>query len=112
MKLRTTGHPLDGLDGLAGAREADHQAGKNGLAVDQDRAGATLSELAAMFRPGEIQVLTEDLEQCLVWIEGHFDVFAVDAKPHQDSTEGKGVVAHRDLAVRAAGGVPSSPRMR
>ena len=43
--------------------DGERQAREQRLAVDEHRAGAALAELAAVLRPGEAEVLAQDLEQ-------------------------------------------------
>src|SRR4029079_10951268 len=57
--------------------KAEHQAGENRTPVDEHRARTTLAKLTAMLGSGEIQILTQNFQQCLVWCEGDFRLFAI-----------------------------------
>ena len=80
MQLRALREPFDRRH----VRQADllrqHEAGEHLPAVDEDGARAALAELAAVLRPGEAQLLTKDLEQCVVRLGRDGVRLAVDAQ--------------------------------
>src|SRR6185503_16169223 len=80
MKLGTVRHSLDRLYFTVFSVEAEHQARKNRSSVDEHRTRATLTELAAVFCAGEIQILTQNFEQRLVRCEGDLCLFAVECE--------------------------------
>src|SRR5438445_8578235 len=70
MELPAHRHPLDGLHAPPGAREAEHEAGEDRLAVHQHGAGTALAQLTAVLRAGEPEVLAQPFKQRLVPREG------------------------------------------
>src|SRR5439155_19331055 len=81
MELRSLGHTFDGGDFMSFQCNAESQAGKHGLAIDQHGATSTLAQLATMLGTGELQVLAKDFEKRFVRGEGYFDVFAINTHP-------------------------------
>src|SRR5439155_13743720 len=77
VQLAAGGHPLDRPHAPSRAGEAEHETGEHGRAVDQHGARAALTQLAAVLRAREAQVLAQHLEQGLVRREGHLDGLAV-----------------------------------
>src|SRR5207249_1996466 len=73
MELPAHRHPLDGLHAPPGAREAEHEAGEDRLAVHQHGAGTALAQLTAVLRAGEPEVLAQHFKQRLVRREGDLD---------------------------------------
>ena len=71
---------LHGRDVTAVAVDAEHQTRQHRLSVEQHRARAALAELAAVFRAGQIQVLTQHLEERLVRGERDLGRLAVDGE--------------------------------
>ena len=61
----------------------EHQTGKHRRIVHEHGASAALSQLAAMLRPREIQVFTQDLQQGFVDLRGDLFDLAVDAKAQE-----------------------------
>ena len=59
---------LDGEDRLSVQRADLDGAGRLVLAVDQHRAGAALPRPAAEARPGQLQLVAQDIEQCFALI--------------------------------------------
>src|SRR5262249_16721976 len=72
--------PSDGHDPAPLALEAEDETRENRPAVDENRAGSALAELAAVLRAREREVLPQDLEQRLVRRERAFDGLAVDVE--------------------------------
>jgi hypothetical protein len=54
---------LDCRDGAAIDFNREHEAGIDGTFVHQDRARATLTHLAALLGPGQVQLVAEQVEQ-------------------------------------------------
>src|ERR1051325_1884281 len=77
VQLAAGGQPLDRLDAPSRAGEAQDQTREHRRAVHQHGAGAALTQLAAVLRAREAQVLAQHLEQGLVRREGHLDGLAV-----------------------------------
>src|SRR5689334_24308492 len=80
MQLWSMGHALDRLNVASCGVEAQHQTRKNRAPVDEHCARAAFAELAAVFRAGEIQILTQNFEQRLVRCEGDLSLFAVEGE--------------------------------
>src|SRR5215813_4138023 len=80
MKLGAMGHSLDRLYIATLGVEAEHQTRKNRAPVDEHGASAAFTELAAVLRAGEIQILTQNFEQRLVRCEGDLSLFAVEGE--------------------------------
>src|SRR5690242_5281612 len=80
MKLGPVGHALDRFHIATFGVEAKHQTGKNRTPVDEHGASAAFTELAAVLRAGEIQILTQNFEQRLVRCEGDLSLFAVEGE--------------------------------
>jgi hypothetical protein len=80
MQPAVTDQPFDGCDTAAIAIHAEHQAGQNRLAVEQDSARTAFTQLAAVLGAAQVQVFTQDLEQRFVRGECDFDRFAVDGE--------------------------------
>jgi hypothetical protein len=57
---------FDRRDRAAAAFDGERQAGEHRFAIHEHRAGAALTELAAVLRAGEPQILAEHFEQRLV----------------------------------------------
>ena len=58
--------------------QPEHQAGKDRLPVDQNRAGATLTQLAAMLGSGQREIFTQNFEQRFVRRKRHLGRLAVE----------------------------------
>src|ERR1051325_9386298 len=80
MKLGTLGHAFDRFYIATFGVESEHETRKNRAPVDEHGASATLAELAAVFRAGEIKILTQNFEQRLVRCEGDLGLFAVEGE--------------------------------
>lgn len=80
MQTSVVDEPFDGRDVRALAIDAEHEARQHGPAVEQDGTGAALAKLAAVLRPAQIQILTQDLEQRFVRSERDFGRLAVDGQ--------------------------------
>src|SRR4051795_4916794 len=78
MELIALGQALDGGDLATFHQSGERQTGLYPLTVHQDRAGATLTEPAAFFRAGELQVLAQCIEQCGPRIEREPVLGAID----------------------------------
>ena len=84
MRFAIPRHPFHGRDLGIDRLDTEHQTGKYRLAVHEHRASAALTQFAAMFGPGEIHVLTQDLQQCLVYFSRDFVHLVVNAKAHEN----------------------------
>src|SRR6185369_14398510 len=80
MKLSAVSHSFNRLHLTTFRIETEHQARKNRTSIDEHRTRATLTELAAVFRTGEIQILTQNFEQRLVRCEGDLCSFAIECE--------------------------------
>src|SRR2546425_9608353 len=111
-------HPLDGLDAPPGAREAEHEAGEDRLAVHQHGAGTALAQLTAVLRAGEPEVLAQHFKQRLVRREGDLDRLAVQIeadlyfgvghlwKPNLDNRQERRQLSGRKARERWKNGTP------
>jgi hypothetical protein len=61
MKLAIARKPLDGRNSAALRCDRKCQARENAPPIDLNRAGTTLAMIAALFRPGKLKVLTEQI---------------------------------------------------
>src|SRR5262249_38648410 len=66
MEAAPLRHPLDRRDPAPLDLDRQHEAGENGLAVDEHGAGAALPELAPVLGAGEPEVLAKYLQEGLV----------------------------------------------
>jgi hypothetical protein len=82
-------HALDGLDHGPVALEAEHEAGEDGLSVEDHRARAALPELAAVLRAGQSELLPQDLEERLAGREGHLHGIPVHRHRHRGQAHGR-----------------------
>jgi hypothetical protein len=80
MKTRRGRHPFDGLDAPPFALEPEVETGEHRATVDENGARSALAELATVLRPGQAEILAEDLEERLVWSERDLDALAVDVE--------------------------------
>ena len=70
--------PLDGRDPRSAGRGGQHQAALDGLAVEEDGAGAALAGLAADLCPGELQPVPQGVDQELPGRDVNGHLRAVD----------------------------------
>ena len=84
----TTDFPATSLTGIL--------AGPDGLAVDEDGAGAAIALAAAVFRPGQPEVGPQDPEQGALAVDVQADGFSVESEREE--------FGHRDL--RKKDGIP------
>jgi len=73
--------PFDRQDSSSRALERKNEARKHRLAIQENRAGAAFSQLAAMFRPGVEEIFAQDLQQGFVRSEQDVDFFAIQREP-------------------------------
>jgi hypothetical protein len=71
---------FDGDDGDAVAFDGEHHAGFDGLAVEQDGAGAAVAVFAAAFGAGESELFAEDAQEGVAGADGDAAFFAVDGE--------------------------------
>ena len=88
---------FDGLDGRAVGLVGHHQAGVDGLPVDDHRAGAALALAAPFLRAGEPKVLAQHVEEALV---------GPRAQPHRAPVQGERDVDHLSQRLRPAAARP------
>src|SRR5467141_285218 len=91
MQLPALRHALDRAHPVAGARQAEHQAGKDRRSIQQHRAGAAFPQLAAVLRAGESQIFAQHFEQRLVRREGYFLALTI----HLEGDRGHDVILIR-----------------
>src|SRR5947209_656911 len=118
VELPAHRHPLDGLHAPPGAREAEHEAGEDRLAVHQHGAGTALAQLTAVLRAGEPEVLAQHFKQRLVRREGDLDRLAVQIeadlnfgvghlwKPNLDNRQERRQLSGRKARERWKNGTP------
>src|SRR5207245_9707951 len=70
-------HAFDCREAMSGTGETGQQAGEQGGAVEEDRAGPALAQLTAMLGAREPRVFPQHLEQRLVACEGERGGLAV-----------------------------------
>src|SRR4029453_1835866 len=73
-------HPFDGFDVPSFALEPEVETGQNRATVDENGARPALAQLAAVLRPGQAEILAEDLEERLVRSESDLDALGVDVE--------------------------------
>src|SRR2546427_4426971 len=99
VEARAVGHPFHRDDLRALALQPPNQAGQNGLAVQENRAGPAFAQLTAMLRPCQSQILPKDLDKRLVRVEGNLERLPVDAErkmgPWTGSRGSRSLGAHR-----------------
>src|SRR5579885_283144 len=77
MQMAAGGEALDGLDDFAIAFERELEAGEDGLAIEEDRAGTAFAEFAAVFGAGKAEILAQEFQQSFIRGESCFDVLAI-----------------------------------
>ena len=82
VKAAVAGEAFDGGDLLAFGETGGSKAGSNGLAVEEDSAGATLAFATAVLGAGEVEVFAEDFKEGPVWSRIEGMGLAVDACRH------------------------------
>src|SRR5262249_13703261 len=98
-------HALDGLDLAAAHLQCQHQAGLDGLAVDQNRAGAADAGLAATLGAGQVQIVAEQIGEQAPSGWGDLEVLAVHSQANHITAHGATSAAVRprtDVSVRRA----------
>ncbi len=78
MEAAVGGETLDGRDAAPGRFDRQHQARQHRLAIDEHRTGAALTQLAAVFRAGQLQIFAQDFEQRLVIVGQDIDRLLID----------------------------------
>src|SRR6185295_12108108 len=91
MQFRSISHSFDCLYFSVFSVKTEHQAGENRASIDEDRARTALTKFTAMLRAGEVQILSQNFQQCLVRCEGDFRLFAVECETNMFLT----VALHR-----------------
>src|SRR5579883_3439811 len=69
---------LDGFDDFAIAFERELEAGEDGLAIEENRAGTAFAEFAAVFGAGKAEILAQEFQQSFIRGESGLDVLAIE----------------------------------
>ncbi len=85
MQPAILGNPLDRGDGPAACHHRQHQAGIDPLALQQHRAGAALAEVAATLGAGEMQPITQRVEQRGAGIDHERVIRAIDRQGYLEA---------------------------
>ena len=80
MQLSAVSHAFDRLHLTTFSIKTEHQARQDRTPVDEHGARTTLTQLAPVLSPGEIEIFTQNFEQRLVRCEGDLGVFAVECE--------------------------------
>ena len=112
METAVFDQPLDGRDLPSARLGGEHQAGEHGLPVDENRARAALTELAAVLRARELQVLAQHLEERLVVVGEDVDGLAVHGAGQAESSWRSFLERTTDNVRVAAGLRLAMPRTR
>jgi hypothetical protein len=78
VQFALVGHALDGGDLLVLRLDAQHQAGADQHAVDDDRAGAAVAGAAAFLGAGQPEAIAQAVEQGLARVGEELGRLAVD----------------------------------
>src|SRR5436309_2054875 len=84
LQLAALRHRFDGSHGVAGARETQRQARQDRRSIQQHGARAALTQLAAVLRSGESQILAQYLEQRLMRRERYFLALTIHLEGDRD----------------------------
>src|SRR5258705_2091779 len=84
-KLLRVAQPFDGLHPAAVRLHREHQAAAHDLAVDPQGARAAYAVLAADMRPGEAELLSQEIHQVLARRHAPADLRAVDRQGDVES---------------------------
>src|SRR5581483_421779 len=95
MERAVAREALDGCDRVTRGLHTEHEAGARAAAVEEDRARATDTVLAAGVRTGEAALLTEHVEEQLARLGAHIVSDTVDAEAVLDH------LTHRPGILRA-----------
>src|SRR5438105_1820953 len=80
MQSSAFGHSFNRGDVAAFSIESQHQTRQNRSAINQDRAGATLTQLTAMLRSRQAEIFAQDFEQGLMRRECDLGGLAIEAE--------------------------------
>src|SRR5689334_1059868 len=80
MKLCTVGHPFNCFNFATLGPKTEHQTREDRFTIDKNSAGAAFAKLAPVLRSGQIQILTQHLEQRLVRGKRNFGFFTVETE--------------------------------
>src|SRR3972149_8860797 len=101
----------------AAALHAQHQTGKNGLAIYQNRASPTLSKLTPVLGAGQAHVLAQHFEQRFVDLGGN--LFGLSVDPQAKQPLGRSITSavlfgffHGFLQLKKSPGFELKPRQR
>src|SRR6266568_4525918 len=82
VKISVFAEALDSQDLFSATLEREHQARKNGFAIQKDGASATFSELTAVFCARVTEILAQYLQQSFVGGEGNISLLAVQRESY------------------------------
>ena len=80
MQLTVLDEALHGRHRASGALGGEREAGKHGLAVEEHRACAALTQFAAVFGARKVQVFPQDFQQSLVIVDQRFRRLTIDCQ--------------------------------
>jgi hypothetical protein len=90
MQPLTVRHPFDGGDLASLGGDGELQTGDGPASVEQHRAGAALALIAAFLGTGEIETLTQRVEQGGATVDGQRVLLAVDVQGDGAGRRGRG----------------------
>jgi len=82
VKVSVFAEAFDSQNLFLTALEREHQARKNGFAIQKDGASAAFSELTAVFCARVTEILAQDLQQSFVGGEGNISLLAVQRESY------------------------------
>ena len=98
--------PFDGDDLLASRRRDRGAAGRHGAAIEEYGAGAALALSAAVLRPGQTEILAQDLEQGALGFGAHLRRLTVD-RQREVQEERQGGIVTEDTVAENTGADPA-----
>src|SRR5262245_58690010 len=78
MELRGSGKPFNRRHLSPGCLHREDQTGVHQDTIQQHAAGPAITMATSLFRPGEPEVFTQDLQQALPGFTDKIDVFPID----------------------------------
>src|SRR4051794_15188700 len=106
VEAGAVGHPLDGLDLPPVRLDGQHRARLGALAVDMDGARAAVARIAAHVRPGQPEVVTQQMDEQEAGLHIGFVDLAVDGDRDVLGAHRCGPPTRTRGRVRWRGGVP------
>src|SRR5205085_7423276 len=80
MKVSVPAQTLDSLHRGAVSLNREHEARAHRLAVEDDRTGAAVADVAALLRAGEAGFVAQRIEQRAIALHGQLAALAVDGE--------------------------------